>query len=36
LLEGLDDIELILRMERDVDAFQAKDRQIRPWIYLGR
>ena len=36
LLEGLEEIELILRMERDVDVFQAKDRQTRPWIYLGR
>ena len=36
LLEGLQDIDLILRMERDVDAFQTMDRQTRPWIYLGR
>jgi 3-isopropylmalate/(R)-2-methylmalate dehydratase small subunit len=36
LLEGLQDIDLILRMERDVDAFQTMDRQARPWIYLGR
>ena len=36
LLEGLDEIELILRMEGDIDAFQAKDRDTRPWIYLGR
>jgi 3-isopropylmalate/(R)-2-methylmalate dehydratase small subunit len=36
LLEGLQDIDLILRMDRDVDAFQAKDRQTRPWIYHGR
>jgi 3-isopropylmalate/(R)-2-methylmalate dehydratase small subunit len=36
LLEGLEEIEVILRMEQDVDAFQAKDRQTRPWIYLAR
>jgi 3-isopropylmalate/(R)-2-methylmalate dehydratase small subunit len=36
LLEGLQDIDLILRMERDIDAFQTKDRLTRPWIYLCR
>ena len=33
LLEGLDEISLILRMEPDIDTFQQKDRQERPWIY---
>ena len=27
---------LNMLMERDVDAFQTKDRQTRPWIYLDR
>ena len=36
LLEGLDEIQVILRMQFDIDAFQAADRQTRPWIYLDR
>jgi 3-isopropylmalate/(R)-2-methylmalate dehydratase small subunit len=36
LLEGLEEIAVILRMEGDIDAFQAKDRHERPWIYLDR
>jgi 3-isopropylmalate/(R)-2-methylmalate dehydratase small subunit len=36
LLEGLAEIDVILRMEADIDAFEARDRQARPWIYLGR
>jgi 3-isopropylmalate/(R)-2-methylmalate dehydratase small subunit len=36
LLEGLEEIDIILRMEADIDAFDARDRQARPWIYLGR
>jgi len=36
LLEGLDEIQVILRMGGDIDAFQAEDRRRRPWIYLDR
>ena len=36
LLEGLDEIDLILRMEADIDAFQRSDREARPWIYVDR
>jgi len=33
LLEGLDEIGLTLAMEPKIAAFQAADRQKRPWIY---
>ena len=33
LLEGLDEIGLTLAMEPKIAAFQASDRQRRPWIY---
>jgi 3-isopropylmalate/(R)-2-methylmalate dehydratase small subunit len=33
LLEGLDEIGLTMRRERDIVAFQAKDRARRPWVY---
>ena len=36
LLEGLDEIDVILRMQADIDAFQRADREQRPWIYLDR
>jgi 3-isopropylmalate/(R)-2-methylmalate dehydratase small subunit len=36
LLEGLDEIDVILRMETDIDDFQRADREQRPWIYLDR
>ena len=36
LLEGLDEIDVILRMEGDIDAFQNEDRHQRPWIHLDR
>jgi 3-isopropylmalate/(R)-2-methylmalate dehydratase small subunit len=36
LLEGLDEIDVILRMEADIDAFQNEDRRKRPWIHLDR
>ena len=36
LLEGLDEIDVILRMEAAIDAFQQTDRVRRPWIYLAR
>lgn len=35
LLEGLDAIELTLKHQVQIAAFQAADRQARPWIYLG-
>jgi 3-isopropylmalate/(R)-2-methylmalate dehydratase small subunit len=33
LLEGLDEIGLTLAMEPKIAAFQAADREQRPWIY---
>jgi len=36
LLEGLDEIDVILRMEREIDAFQRADRNARSWLYLAR
>ena len=36
LMEGLEEIDVILRMESDIDAFQRADRGERPWIYLDR
>ena len=35
LLEGLDVIELTLKHKAQIAAFQAADRKMRPWIYLG-
>lgn len=35
LLEGLDAIELTFKHQAQIAAFQAADRQARPWIYLG-
>ena len=35
LLEGLDEIGLTLALEPKIAAFQAADRQRRPWIYPG-
>jgi 3-isopropylmalate/(R)-2-methylmalate dehydratase small subunit len=35
LLEGLDEIDLTLRRDGEIRAFQADDRIRRPWIYLG-
>lgn len=34
LLEGLDAIAVTQRRDADILAFQAKDRDARPWIYL--
>lgn len=34
LLEGVDAIELVLRHDREVTAFQESDREKRPWIYI--
>src|SRR5436309_1743505 len=36
LLEGLDEIALMLRMEADIAAFEAEDHRQRPWIYVDR
>ncbi len=33
LLEGLDEIDATLRRDGEILAFQARDRQGRPWIY---
>lgn len=33
LLEGLDEIGMTLRDAGSIDAFHARDRQARPWIY---
>ena len=33
LLEGLDGIDLTLKRRADIDAFVARDRLERPWIY---
>jgi 3-isopropylmalate/(R)-2-methylmalate dehydratase small subunit len=35
LLEGIDEIALTLRRDADIRAYQAVDRQRRPWIYSG-
>jgi 3-isopropylmalate/(R)-2-methylmalate dehydratase small subunit len=35
LLSGLDAIEMTLRSRAAIDAFQARDRALRPWVYLG-
>jgi 3-isopropylmalate/(R)-2-methylmalate dehydratase small subunit len=35
LLEGLDDIGLTLRRESEIAAFQARDRERRPWIHFA-
>jgi len=34
LLGGLDDLGLILRRDAASAAFEARDRQARPWVYL--
>lgn len=36
LLEGLDPVALTLKLQDRIDAFQASDRQARPWVYLDR
>jgi hypothetical protein len=33
LLEGLDETSLILRHRDDIDAFQARMRADRPWVF---
>ena len=34
LLEGLDAIDLTLKHHDAIEAFRARDRELRPWIYL--
>jgi 3-isopropylmalate/(R)-2-methylmalate dehydratase small subunit len=34
LLEGLDPIALTLKRQQEIDAFQQRDKTLRPWIYL--
>jgi len=34
LLQGLDPIALALRRGAAIDAFQSRDRGLRPWVYL--
>lgn len=36
LLEGLDDLEVALRMDDRISAFEAADRAERPWVQLDR
>lgn len=36
LLKGLDEIDVILGMAADIEAFQQVDRAARPWVYLER
>ena len=36
LLKGLDPIALTLALSPTIDAFQAEDRQARPWIYIDQ
>jgi 3-isopropylmalate/(R)-2-methylmalate dehydratase small subunit len=33
LLEGLDEIDVILRFEQEIDAFEQRDRARHPWKY---
>ena len=33
LLEGLDEVALTLKRRLEIEAFQARDRRSRPWIY---
>ncbi len=35
LLEGLDAIDMTLKMAGDIASWQAVDKAARPWIYLG-
>ena len=36
LLEGLDDLDVALRMDAQITAFEEADRVRRPWVYLER
>jgi 3-isopropylmalate/(R)-2-methylmalate dehydratase small subunit len=33
LMEGLDEIDVLIRMEPDIDQYETADRKARPWIY---
>jgi len=33
LLEGLDEVDLMLRFDSDIEAFERVDRTRRPWLY---
>lgn len=35
LIEGLDEIGASLRRETEIEGFQARDRQERPWVYAA-
>jgi len=35
LLKGLDYIDFALQYEEDIDTFERRDRQARPWAWLG-
>jgi 3-isopropylmalate/(R)-2-methylmalate dehydratase small subunit len=35
LLDGLDAVDLTLRRITEIDAFQERDRRLRPWVYLA-
>jgi 3-isopropylmalate/(R)-2-methylmalate dehydratase small subunit len=36
LLQGLDEVALTLRRDNEIKAFQAADREARPWIHFPR
>jgi 3-isopropylmalate/(R)-2-methylmalate dehydratase small subunit len=36
LLEGLDEVALTLQRDHEIRAFQAEDREERPWIHFAR
>jgi 3-isopropylmalate/(R)-2-methylmalate dehydratase small subunit len=36
LLEGLDDLDVGIRRREQIRAFQASDRERRPWVYLSQ
>ncbi|MFB9262477.1 3-isopropylmalate dehydratase small subunit [Bradyrhizobium erythrophlei] len=36
LLQGLDEVELTLKRDDEIRAFQASDRAARPWIHFAR
>ena len=36
LMQGLDEIDVILGMESAIGDFQARERKARPWLYPAR
>jgi 3-isopropylmalate/(R)-2-methylmalate dehydratase small subunit len=36
LLQGLDEVALTLQRDDEIRAFQAADREARPWIHFAR